>query len=164
MKILFITSYYPPSSRGWGIMQLCEEVANGLFARGHAVSVLTSTYGADGGTRYPYPVDRLLIIDPDFDSSRPPMIQFFVGRRSRERQAVAHLHRLVAEFAPDVVFAWDTDGLPKPLLAAAENLPDAVMAYYLAAYQPEMPDEYIAFWHVHPATRSPSGQNARWSG
>jgi len=30
VRILFITSYYPPSNRGWGYMQLCEEVADGL--------------------------------------------------------------------------------------------------------------------------------------
>jgi glycogen(starch) synthase len=91
-----------------------------------------------------------LVIDPDWYSGRSAMIQFFVGRRSRERQAVAHLHWLVAEFAPDVVFAWDTTGLPKPMLAEAEDLPETVMAYYLAAYQPEVPDEYVAFWQVPP--------------
>ncbi len=30
MRILVITSYYPPSRLGWGYMQLCEEVTDRL--------------------------------------------------------------------------------------------------------------------------------------
>ena len=43
MRILFLSNFYPPVSRG-GYEQWCQEVADGLVARGHEVTVLTSDY------------------------------------------------------------------------------------------------------------------------
>lgn len=154
MRILFITSYYPPSRYGWGYMQLCEEVADGLAARGHEIAVLTSTQRDGPEINRAYPVHRLLTIEPDWHSPRPAAWQFFVGRRSRERQAVAHLQRLVADFQPQVIFVWHAIGLPRVLLQAAEQTPGVVTAYYLAGYLPELPDEYIAYWQAVPERRS----------
>lgn len=150
MRILFITNYYPPSRYGWGYMQLCEEVADGLAARGHEIAVLTSTQRDDSEIDHPYPVHRLLTIEPDWHSPRPAAWQFFVGRRSRERQAVAHLQRLVADFRPQVIFVWHAIGLPRVLLQAAEQTPGVVTVYYLAGYLPELSDEYIAYWQADP--------------
>ncbi len=150
MRILLITNYYPPCDYGWGYMQLCEEVADGLSARGHAIAVLTSTYRDGDEIARPYPVHRLLRIDPDWHGGRLAAWQFFVGRRQRERRADAHLRQLVAGFRPDVVFVWHTLGLPRVLFRQAEQLPGVVVAYYLADYLPEMPDEYIAYWRLPP--------------
>ena len=150
MRILFLTNYYPPCNYGWGYMQLCEEVADGLSAGGHAVAVLTSTYRDGDEIARPYPIHRLLRIDPGWYSSRLGAWQFFVGRRQRERQAVAHLRQLVTEFRPDVVFIWHAIGLSRVLLQQAEQMPEVVVAYYLAGYLPELPDEYIAYWHLPP--------------
>ncbi|MDW8319667.1 MAG: glycosyltransferase family 4 protein, partial [Anaerolineae bacterium] len=150
MRILFIANYYPPSRYGWGYMQLCEEVADGLAARGHEIAVLTSTQRDGPEIARPYPVHRLLTIEPDWHSPRPAAWQFFVGRRSRERRAVAHLQRLVADFRPQVIFVWHAIGLPRLLLQAAEQTPGVVTAYYLAGYLPELPDEYMAYWQAEP--------------
>lgn len=150
MRILLITNYYPPCDYGWGYMQLCEEVADGLSARGHAIAVLTSTYRDGDEIARPYPVHRLLRIDPDWHSGRLAAWQFFVGRRQRERRADVHLRQLVARFRPDVVFVWHTLGLPRVLFRQAEQLPGVVVAYYLADYLPEVPDEYIAYWRLPP--------------
>jgi glycogen(starch) synthase len=148
LKILFITNHYPPSTHAGGYAQLCEEVADGLFARGHAVEVLASASG--GKVTHSYPVHRLLPIDPDWHSSRPGAWQFFVGRRQRERRAVACLWRVAAEFRPSVVFIWHTLGLPRVLLQESERLPNVATAYYLADYVLESPDEYIDYWKQPP--------------
>jgi glycosyltransferase involved in cell wall biosynthesis len=150
LRVLFVSNYYPPSSHGGGFMQLCEEVADGLSARGHAIAVLTSTYCDGDEIVRSYPVYRLVHIDPDWHSDRSAAQQFFIGRRQRERQAVAHLHQVVAEFRPDIVFIWHTLGLPRSLLKEAEQLPSTVAAYYLADYVPEFPDEYLTYWQSPP--------------
>jgi len=154
LRILFITNYYPPSDCGWGYMQLCEEVADGLSARGHNIAVLTSTRCDGPEITRPYPVHRSLTIDPDWHSGKSAAWQFFVGRRQREREAVAHLMHLVDGFQPQVIFIWHAIGLPRVLLRAAEQQPGVVTAYYLAGYLPELPDEYTAYWQADPVRGS----------
>lgn len=152
MRILFITNYYPPSDHGWGYMQLCEEVAEGLVAKGHEIAVLTST--RRDGLEIPrsYPVHRLLTIDPDWHRDRSAARQFFVGRRRREHEAIGHLKSLVNDFRPEMIFIWHAIGLPRVLLQAAEQ--HAPTVYYLAGYLPELPDEYIAYWQAQPVRGS----------
>ena len=87
MRILFLTAYYPPCEYGWGYMQLCARTANALHARGHSVQVLTSTY-RHGDESSPFPVHRLLDLDPDWHSGESALGQFFFRRTSRGRAAV----------------------------------------------------------------------------
>lgn len=134
-------------------MQLCEEVADGLSAKGHPIAVLTSTDCQNGRVGRPYPVHRLLALDPDWESKRPVAYQFFVGRRQREGRAVAHLRQLVSEFDPDAVFVWHTRGLSRVLLREVEQLPNVVVAYYLADYLLELPDEYVVYWQTQPVLK-----------
>ncbi len=100
----------------------------------------------------PYPVHRLLIIDPDWYCGQSAARQFFIGRLRREREAVAHLKHLVESFGPHVIFVWHAIGLPRVLLQAAEQ--HAPSVYYLAGYLPELPDEYIAYWQAQPVRGS----------
>jgi glycosyltransferase involved in cell wall biosynthesis len=151
MKILVITSYYPPSRLGWGYMQLCEEVTDRLAARGHKMAVLTSTYRDGSETARSYPVYRVLSIDPDWNENKSAAWQFFVERRARERQAIAQFEEITASLQPDVIFIWDGIGLPRVLLLAAEKYRPATTVYYFANYLPELPDEYIAYWKQKPA-------------
>ena len=152
MRILFVTNYYPPSSYGWGYMQLCEEVADGLSDRGHDVAVLTSTDCLGEEIDRPYPVYRLLHLDPDWQCGQSTARQFFVGRRRREKEDIEHLRRLVAEFQPQIVFFWHYIGIPRTVLQTAEQMTDVGVAYYLAGYHPEMPDEYINYWSKQGVT------------
>ncbi|MEM7330669.1 MAG: glycosyltransferase family 4 protein [Chloroflexota bacterium] len=147
MKVLFITAYYTPCHLGWGYMRLCEQVADGLYERGHQVAVLTSQY-VDGDEVKPYPVHRDLIIDPDWNVSTSAMQQFFVGRRDRENQAVKRLQEINDPFQPDIIFIWHGHGLPRKVFQVAENWGKAV--YYFANYLPEMPDEYELYWRSFP--------------
>lgn len=152
MRILFLTNYYPPSRFGWGYMQLCEEVADGLSARGHDIALLTSTQRDGPEIARPYPVHRLLDIDPDWHCGRSAARQFFIGRRRRERKAVRALQETVEEFKPDLVFVWHAVGLPRVLLQAAEQT--GLTVYYLAGYLPEWSDEYIDYWQTEPVSKS----------
>ena len=152
MRILFVTSHYEPSPYGGGYAQLCEEVADGLHARGHQVAVLTSTYGQGASNPYPYPVARRLPIDPDWHDRRSAAWQFFVQRRRRERQALDALCEMVDAFAPDVIYVWHAIGLPRAMLHEAEERSGAPIAYYLANYLPEIADEYLDYWLAAPQT------------
>lgn len=151
MKILVITSYYPPSRLGWGYMQLCEEVTDRLAARGHQVAVLTSTYHDGPETARSYPVHRLLEIDPDWNEQRSATWQFFFARRPREQHAHEHFNQLLELLQPDIIFIWDAVGLPRTLLFEAEQCTTATTVYYFANFLPELPDEYLAYWQREPA-------------
>lgn len=150
MRILFISNYYPPCRYAWGYQQLCEEVANGLHARGHSIAVLTATCKGSAKNTHPYPVHALLTIEPDWHIKQPAAWQFFVGRRRRERESLASLQELVRTYQPDVLFFWHTGGLPRSLLIQAEQLSDVRVVYYLADYLPEFEDEYVAYWKSQP--------------
>lgn len=127
-------------------MQLCEEVAEGLFNRGHEVVILTSTHTKSEEIKRKYPVYRDLIIEPDWDSKRSAAQQFFFNRRGRERRALINLKHIVDSHQPEIIFIWHTIGLPKSLLKETENSNKHEVIYYLADYQPEIGDEYIAYW------------------
>ena len=152
MRILVITSYFPPSRLGWGYMQLCEEVTGGLAARGHHLAVLTSTCRDGAEIERGYPVLRLLEIDPDWSTKHSAAWQFFADRRARERRALAHLQQVNSSLQPDIIFIWDAIGLPRALLLAAERCVSATTVYYFANFLPELPDEYMAYWQREPPT------------
>jgi glycogen synthase len=152
MRILFITAYYPPCQYGWGYMRICEQVADGLADLGHDITVLTSTY-QDGPEYKSYPIHRRLIIDPDWNSNQSAVRQFFVGRKSREKQAVKHLDNLVDDFRPDIIFIWHANSLSRLMLQTAENVKGVKTVYYFANYLPEHPDEYIEYWEAVPQSK-----------
>lgn len=146
LRILILTNYYPPSVKGGGYMQLCEEVAEGLAQRDHRIIVLTSTDRIDKADNHSYPVNRSLEIDPDWDSNIPITQQFFIGRRSREKRGIGHLQQAVSQYHPDFIFIWHGNGLPRVILQQAEQIEGIPAVYYLANYLPEIPDEYMEFW------------------
>lgn len=126
-------------------MRICEQVADGLVVLGQSVSVLTSTY-RNGPDIKPYPVHRLLSLDPDWNLNQPIAWRFYIGRKARETLDIENLSRLVDTFQPDVIFVWHAHGLSRRLLQVAENLPGIKTVYYFANYLPELPDEYIQYW------------------
>jgi glycosyltransferase involved in cell wall biosynthesis len=146
MKILFITNYYPPFEIG-GYEQLCRDVVERILARGHDVQVLTSDHGVgsqpDNDPPYVYRDLRLHIRYND----RLGIPMQFLWRRPR---AAAHnlrcLRASVDRFAPDVVFFWNLQGLPRFIALEAESLSGPGTAYWLAGYSPAEPDEYAIYW------------------
>jgi len=150
VRLLFLTNYYPPYELG-GYEQLCRDVATCLARRGHVVEIVTSDRRAGQTTRLLEPgVHRVLRLSPDYEARLGPAFQFFVARRRAEDHNRCCLRELVAAFAPDAIFVWNIEGLPRSIALEAESLPPAVAAYWLAGHSPAAPDEYWRYWS-HPA-------------
>jgi glycosyltransferase involved in cell wall biosynthesis len=148
-------------------MRICEQVADGLFARGHDVAVLTSTY-QDGPELKPYPITRALAIEPDWQLPSSPAKQFFIGRRQREMEAITVLEETVGAYQPDIIFIWDAFGLSKLMLRRAERMITSQTVYYFANYLPEFPGGYVEYWSSSYSSlaakilKYPFGVLARW--
>jgi glycosyltransferase involved in cell wall biosynthesis len=157
MQLLFVTNFYPPASRG-GYEQWCQEAAEGLRARGHEVVVLTSRHGRASLTQ-PDPewIYRELHLEMELVSLRNG-IQFFTSRSAREKENLAWLRRLMADFTPDAVLIWGMWNLPRSLAALAEALLPGRVAYYMGDYWPTLPSQYEYYWQSAPrnwATAAP---------
>lgn len=85
MRILFLTNFYPPASRG-GYEQWCQEVGDGLRARGHEVTILTSAHERDN-LKSPDPrwVRRELHLEMELASLKNAL-WFFTRRKSGSKK------------------------------------------------------------------------------
>lgn len=99
MKVLFLSNFYPPVSRG-GFEEWCQEVADGLVARGHEVTVLTSDYKrADASELDAAWVHRDLHLEMEIASLRNAL-QFFTIRKTRENDNLKVLNSLSKKELP----------------------------------------------------------------
>lgn len=145
MRILFISNHYPPYEVG-GYEQLCRDVADRLAARGHAIRVLTTTFGVERGLHTDdASVQRVLRFVPDYNAKLSAGLQFFVTRRRDEEHNRACLRTQIRDFKPDVIFIWHLYGLPKSIALEAESS-GAGVAYWLAGESPAEPDEFEHYW------------------
>ena len=145
MRILFISNHYPPYEVG-GYEQLCRDVAEQLAARGHAIRVLTTTFGVERGLHIDdASIQRVLRFVPDYNARLSAGLQFFVTRRRDEEHNRACLRTQIRDFKPDVIFLWHLYGLPKSLALEAEAS-GAAVAYWLASESPVEPDEFEYYW------------------
>jgi glycogen(starch) synthase len=102
LRILVISNLYPPHYIG-GYELGCAEVVNALERRGHAVRVLTSTYGVGAPSidEHAYRWLRADISVPSRERGRAVQIV---------RKEVVNLRafdRAVSQFRPDVIYAWN---------------------------------------------------------
>lgn len=159
MRILFLSNLYPPAGNG-GYEQWCQEVAEGLLARGHAIRVLTTGRGR-GPHAGPEPgwVCRELHMEMEF-ASLVHGVRFFTARDGRERANLETLSSHITDFAPDLVFIWGMWNLPRSLAALAERRLPGRVVYYLADYWPTLPSQHEFYWQAPArswATRLPKG-------
>lgn len=147
MRLLFLTNFYPPASRG-GYEQWCQEVAEDLRDRGHEVVVMTSTHGQTELLE-PEPawIRRELHLEMELASLRNSL-QFFTSRKARERENLIRLRQLVASFGPDAVLIWGMWNLPCSLPALAEKLKPGRVAYYMGDYWPTLPSQFEFYWQA----------------
>jgi len=149
MRILFLSNLYPPHDLG-GMEQLCQEVVDRLFERGHACHVLTSRYGVPGQPPPEKGVTRALYLEADVYHYRP--LDFFVKRPWQERANRRALRRALDQFQPDLVFIWGMWNLSTRVAYWAEQWLPGRVAYALAGYWPMEPDVHEAYWRL-PARR-----------
>lgn len=115
MKVLFVSNLYPPNAIG-GYERLCHAVACAFVARGHTVSVLTSSYGgkqADEPGQTVHRTLRLLATEGNIYQpfSCPPDELAAINARN-----MAILKETVAAEDPDVIFAWNLYFFDRSLL------------------------------------------------
>lgn len=147
MKLLFLSNFYPPASRG-GYEQWCGEVADGLRSRGHEVLVLTSTHGR-GNLQSPDPiwVRRDLHLEMEFTSLRNAF-QFFTSRKRRERENLTLLRQAVEQHKPDAILLWGMWNFPRSLPALAEELLPGRVACYIGDYWLTLPSQFENYWNA----------------
>jgi glycogen(starch) synthase len=118
MRILVLSNFYPPHYIG-GYELGCLAVVEGLAARGHEVSVLTSTYGV-GSRRTEGSVYRWLDLDDGAPApaSLPRRAAALLKREVRNQRA---FERAVRRARPDLVYVWNMAQLPISLAARAER-------------------------------------------
>lgn len=145
MRLLFLTNFYPPVSRG-GYEQWCQEVTDGLRARGHDVLVITSTHGRNNAhSSDPTWVRRELRLEMEF-ASLQNAFQFFTNRKQRERESLAFLQGAVKTHKPDAVLIWGMWNFPRSLPAFSEKLMPGRVAYYIGDYWATLPSQFENYW------------------
>jgi glycogen synthase len=147
MKLLFLSNFYPPASRG-GYEQWCGEVADGLRSRGHDVLVLSSTHG-HGNLQSPDPawVRRELHLEMEFASLRNAF-QFFTSRKQRERENLTLLRQTIESHKPDAILLWGMWNFPRSLPALAEKLMVGKVVYYIGDYWTTLPSQFENYWNA----------------
>jgi glycosyltransferase involved in cell wall biosynthesis len=145
VRILNLSNFYPPLSLG-GFEQWCQEVTDGLRARGHDVAVLTSRHAARRETEGdPSWVHRRLHLEMELASLRNA-VRFFTAREREEREDLDCLTALVDAFDPDVVLIWGMWNLHRSVPALAERLRPGRVAYYAGDYWPTLPSQFEPYW------------------
>lgn len=147
MKILFLSNFYPPHHIG-GYGALCQEVAEGLAGRGHAVIVLTSTHGINGEIAEGY-VHRLLTLESDIHFYQAKEACFYPLKKKRN---LRHLRSLINKSQPDIVFIWGMWNMCKSLAAETERLLGSRAVYYLANPWPIEPNMHQVYWDMPART------------
>lgn len=147
MRVLFLSNFYPPASRG-GYEQWCQEVAGELMLRGHELTILTSDYRlAEIQQPDPAWVQRRLHLEMEIAPFQN-VFQFFISRKSRESENLSILRRMVEQTAPEVILIWGMWNLPRSLPALAEKLLPGRVAYYMGDYWPTLPNQFENYWNA----------------
>lgn len=155
MRILIVSNYYPPFEiGGWG--QLTYDVTQLLRARSHTVHVLASNHRKDELTNSEEGVSRDLHLEsPDHICYRP--IYSWQHRR-HEAENQRTIEKLVADFAPDIVYVNGMWNLSHNVAHTLETLCPGRVIYYMASYWPAEIDAHTAYWvdeAVNPWLRLP---------
>jgi glycosyltransferase involved in cell wall biosynthesis len=118
LKILVISNFYPPYFVG-GYELGCRDVVEGLRARGHDVSVLTSTYGVihpqSGREVYRW-------LTSDFLSKDRNPAANLLRLLKKERQNRQALKKLCRALVPDIIYIWNLSHISVSLALLAQEL------------------------------------------
>jgi glycosyltransferase involved in cell wall biosynthesis len=115
MRILFLSNIYPPHYLG-GYELRCQDVVNGLMARGHAVQVITSTYGVERRVVEGH-VER--VWHCMWNTRHRPKTR--AQRLYAEVVDNLHLRRTIDRFQPDVISVWNMLEVSHSLAVTAQR-------------------------------------------
>ena len=150
MRILFVSSQYPPYELG-GYEQLCHETTIDLLSRGHEVKVLTSRYGVKSKDEINTGVvTRSLHLMADIHYYKP--FDFFFKLPLQERENLAELKKNIDQFKPDVIMFWGMFAMSHNLPYWAEKWMPGRVTYYMASYWPIDVDIHASYW-MSPTNR-----------
>lgn len=149
MRILFVSNYYPPFTRG-GYEQWCQEVGTELAKRGHQVSVLTTQAPENTApsTEDDIPVYRLLHLEVEGGLAQTVRRLLFKERQKLEAENLHHIQKLMAQIQPDRVLIWGMWNVPRSVPALLEQLLPGRVAYYICDYWLSLPNAYIQRWQT----------------
>jgi glycosyltransferase involved in cell wall biosynthesis len=148
MRVLFVSAFYPPYVIG-GWEQLVEELNGRLRDRGHTTHVLTSRHGVDR-PQQAAGVDRVLHLEADLHAYVPRAV---LAYRRRLHENLAWTRRVIAGFAPDVVFVHSIWNLTRGVPWMAERLCPGRVIYYVADHTLCSPDTHQTYWQDRATTR-----------
>lgn len=121
MKILTISNLYPPNVVG-GYEILCFEVMQALAAKGHEITVLTSTYGEKQVDYHPgQQVRRSLTLLATNGNIYQPFTASAEERAAINRQNIVQLEQTIAEQNPNLIFVWNLYFYDLSLLESLER-------------------------------------------
>jgi glycogen(starch) synthase len=141
MKLLFVSNLFPPYHLG-GYEQLCCDIATRLSARGHDISVLTSTFGinqegSESG------VHRRLRLESD-------VYHYHMSNVLKYRSIRAHNRRVVEEtlklLEPEAVVIWSMWKMSREVPRQLEKRMGSRVVYYLASAWPVEPSAHEEYW------------------
>lgn len=141
MRILFITSYYPPYSIG-GWEQLVRDCSEMFVERGHETHILTSTHGVNTSV-VEGNVSRVLHPDSDvynYDPIRELRRKQMLDENLKNTEAV------IKSFQPDMIFVHLMYNMSRGVPWVAEQLMPDQVAYWVANDWPYAPDPHTAYW------------------
>lgn len=146
MRILFISTFYPPHVVG-GWEQLVQDINGRLQKRGHTTHVLTSIHVVQEPT-HEKGVDRVLTLESDLYHYKP--VDFLTHKRRLENN-LHHTEAVIDRFKPDVIFVHVMFNLSWGIPWVAEKRLPGRVVYYVANDWPHAPDPHTAYW------RDPAG-------
>jgi glycogen(starch) synthase len=120
MRILFVSNFYPPHYVG-GYEISCSEAVVGLRARGHKVSVLTSTYGV-GRRVTAEGVYRWLSADVRWTAKPRGLVHHALAVLRKEAVNQRAFRFLCKALRPDIVYLWNLTFISVSLASLAERL------------------------------------------
>ena len=147
MKLLFISNFYPPASRG-GYELWCQEIAENFKKKNHDVMILTSKHGKDRiSTDQPNWVRRDLYLEMELNSPWN-WLKFFTERNRNEHQNLLIIKEIIKSFSPDFILVWGMWNLSKSILEYAEEEMAGKVVYYMGDYWPSLPNQLVEYWGI----------------
>ena len=127
MRILLISSYYPPHFIG-GWEQMVRDCSDIFTERGHTTHVLTSTHGVDEPVQDEH-VSRIL--HPDSDVFHYDPLRELSHKRMLDEN-LKNTEKVINWFKPDIVFVHLMYNMSKGVPWTAEQLMPGRVAYWIA--------------------------------